>query len=321
MTISSEWQPSASVELLKQRAHILQRIRIFFVERELTEVETPIFSHFAGTEPNLNAVTADLKLRGKSCEGFLQTSPEYAMKRLLSAGMGDCFQISRVFRADEQGRFHNPEFSLLEWYRLNFDDRKLLEEVEQFLHEILNCGAAEYCEYQQLFVKFLEIDPLKATFKELQNCTKKVMEYPPELDSKDDYLQLLFSACIEPKIGFERPCFVTDYPASQASLARINADNPQLSCRFEVFFKGIELGNGFYELNDAEEQQQRFVEENKRRQKMGIETMEIDTRLIEALQHGLPDCSGIAIGIDRLVMLATDAKHINEVMAFPVDRA
>ncbi len=321
MNHSGQWKPSASVQSIKVRARLLNQIRAFFYQRNITEVETPILSHFSGTEPNLKAIKACFNQSGKTLQGYLQTSPEYAMKRLLASGVGDCYQITKAFRDEESGRIHNPEFTLLEWYRTGFDDLQLLQEVDDFLQFTLDCGAAEYCSYQSLFQRFLDFDPVSISLQGLKKCAEEQIENPPRLSQPDEYLQLLFSFCIEPELGKKVPCFVTSYPASQASLARISADNPELSCRFEVFYKGVELANGFYELNDAEEQLSRFQNENLQRQQLGFDEMEIDVRLIEALKSGLPDCAGIALGIDRLLMLAMNATHIDQVIAFPINRA
>jgi len=321
MNSSKNWMPSASLASIKSRAVLLKNIRLFFLQRNVMEVETPILSHCGGTEPHLDAIQAEFIDSGKSRQGFLQTSPEFAMKRLLAAGVGDCYQIFKAFRNQESGRFHNPEFSLLEWYRTGIDEIQLLLEIDQFLQYVLHCKSAEYCQYQHLFLQHLQLDPLQTSLKELQSVALQHIQNPPQLDAVDGYLELLFSYCIEPVIGQDRPCFVTQYPASQASLARISKQNSKLSCRFEIFYKGLELGNGFYELADAAEQLQRFQQENQRRQQMGLDEVEIDRRFIAALEHGLPESSGVAIGVDRLLMLLTSAKHINQVLCFPFDRA
>jgi len=321
MTQSDPWSPTASIDNIKQRAQLLKKLRIFFEQNAVLEVDTPILSQFGGTEPNLQAITANYHFQGKARVGFLQTSPEYAMKRLLAAGVGDCYQIFKAFRNEESGRFHNPEFSLLEWYQVGIDEIQLLKKIDQLLQQVIGSSAAQFCTYTELFVQHLEIDPLHSKIESLRELTASKIENPPHLERIDDYLELLFNYCIEPQIGNERPCFVTHYPATQASLAKISKTTPNLSCRFEVFYKGLELGNGFYELCDADEQLQRFQNENKRRREMGLDEIEIDPNFIQALRNGLPESSGVAIGVDRLLMIITGANHIDEVISFPIGRA
>jgi len=321
MTQSDPWMPTASIQTIKQRAQLLKNLRDFFQQRSILEVETPVLSHYGGTEPNLSAITANFNSLGEAQLGFLQTSPEFAMKRLLAAGIGDCYQITKAFRNEESGRFHNPEFSLLEWYRTGINEIQLLQEIDEMLQKIVAAEAAQYCSYSDLFNQYLTLDVTNSTFENLRQVAINNIQNPPQLEHRDEYLELLFSYCIEPKIGLKRPCFVTAYPASQASLARISTEDPELSCRFEIFYKGIELGNGFYELSDADEQYKRFKTENNRRRNMGLEEVEIDPHFIQALRHGLPESSGVAIGIDRLLMIITSAKHIDEVLSFPIQRA
>lgn len=321
MGVSSHWKPTATIATLKERARILKKIRAFFDIREITEVETPLLSEFSITDPAIEAMSVRYFCAAKQHTGFLQSSPEFAMKRLLAAGMGDCYQISHVFRSDETGRLHNPEFTLLEWYRLGFDDKKLMTEIDIFLQTILKTDPAEKISYQSLFEKHLKLDPLDSNYKMVKSCAEKYTSIVSDLATKEAYLQLLFCEIIEPKIGTKVPCFVTDFPAEQASLARINAEDKRVSCRFELYFKGIELGNGFYELNNANEQYERFLQDNYNRKKSGQSEISIDKRFIEALEAGLPDCAGVAIGIDRLILLACDLKSIDEVMAFTISNA
>ncbi len=321
MRVSSHWKPAATITALKERARILKKIRAFFDAREVTEVETPLLSEFSITDPAIEAMSVSYLYAAKQRTGFLQTSPEFAMKRLLAAGMGDCYQICHAFRSDESGRFHNPEFTLLEWYRQNFDEKKLIAEIDIFLQAILKTDSAEKISYQSLFKKYLNLDPLLSNYKTVKSCAEKYTSMVSELTSKEAYLQLLFCELIEPEIGTKVPCFVTDYPAEQASLARINTEDKRLSCRFELYFKGIELGNGFYELNNANEQYERFVQDNYNRKESGQSEISIDKRFMAALEAGLPDCAGVAIGIDRLIMLACDLQSIEEVMAFTISNA
>ena len=321
----SQWQPTASMETLKQRAAILSQIRAFFSERQVLEVETPVMSNGTVTDVHLHAfstqfispLTPDNKLL------YLQTSPEYAMKRLLCAGSGPIFQITKAFRNEEAGRNHNPEFSMLEWYRPGFDHHQLMDEMDAFLQHILQCEAASRITYQQAFEVHLNIDPLTADLQQLIDCclANGLDTFAESETDIDTLLQLLFCECIEPKIGQETPAMVFDFPASQAALARLDAKDPRVANRFEVYFKTIELANGFYELADPQEQADRFADDNRKRQSMGLPSLPVDNFFLEGLRHGLPDCSGVALGIDRLVMLALDKSRIQDVLAFSVDNA
>lgn len=314
MTPDVSWYPSANIETLKKRAEILKNIRLFFDSRKVIEVETPLLDRFGVSDPYLDSIAVHLD--DSLPPQFLQTSPEYAMKRLLAAGMGDCYQICKSFRNDESGRLHHTEFTILEWYRVGFTDQHLIDEIDQLLQQVLGCESADKKTYCALFEQHLQIDPIQVTISELKEISDTNTSLTHILDNKDDYLMWLFSQCIEPELGLNRPCFVTSYPASQASLSRINPNDDNLSCRFELFYKGIELGNGFYELSDATEQLKRFQHNQQVRKHLNKQEMDIDNRLIAALKKGLPDCAGVAIGIDRLMMLVLNKASIQEVMAF-----
>ena len=324
------WLPSASIPQLQKRAKITQMIRQFFIERSLLEVETPTLSQSGVTDIHLycfktNFIGADLSLANQTTKGltlYLQTSPEFHMKRLLAAGSGSLFQICKAFRNEESGRFHNPEFTILEWYQLNYDHHKLMDEMDQLLQLILKTKSARRCTYQEAFLEILNVDPLTASLEELKKAGKK-LELGSVLDDetdKDTVLQLLFCMKIEPTIANNTPCFVYNFPASQAALARISKDDSRVAERFEVYYKGIELANGFHELSDPKEQLQRFILDNETRKIKGLEEMPIDTNFIESLEK-LPNCSGVALGIDRLIMLATEQKHIDNVLSFTIRRA
>lgn len=303
-----------------------QCIRAFFAKRQVLEVETPLLARAGVTDVHLhNAVT---RLQGPGMPApqnfYLQTSPEYAMKRLLAAGSGPIFQICKVVRDDEISRRHNPEFSMLEWYRPGFDDYALMAELDALVQEILKCEPAEYLTYQQAFIEVLNIDPLDSASKEsLLNILAQhgYADAVNDKDSLDTVLQLAMSVLVEPNIGQERPCFVTHFPASQAALARISPEDHRLSHRFELFYQGLELANGFWELTDAEQQRGRFLADNSERAKLGLEVQPIDELFLAALEHGLPDCSGVAVGLDRLLMLRLGIKDIAEILTFPVSRA
>ncbi|MEZ8989020.1 elongation factor P--(R)-beta-lysine ligase [Vibrio breoganii] len=319
------WQPSADRSSLKRRAELIGHIRQFFVERNVLEVDTPAMSHATVTDIHLH--TFQTEFIGPGYAGgrklFFMTSPEFHMKRLLASGSGCIYQIAKAFRNEEAGRYHNPEFTLLEWYRVGFDHHDLMNEMDQLLQLVLSCNKAERMTYQQAFVDVLNVCPLQGSMDELKAVAgtlglSDIAE--PETD-KDTLLQLLFSIGVEPKIGQQVPAFVYDFPASQAALAKINPKDHRVADRFEVYFKGIELANGFHELDDADEQLRRFEQDNEKREKMGLSPQPIDYHLIEALRHGLPQCSGVALGIDRLIMLACKQTHIDEITAFPFPRA
>lgn len=324
------WLPSASVKQLQKRAKIIQTIREFFIERDVLEVETPTLSQAGVTDIHLFCfktffIGPELSAAKKEASGsplYLQTSPEFHMKRLLSAGSGSIFQISKAFRNEESGRFHNPEFTLLEWYRVGFDHFLLMDEMDQLLQKILNCETARRCTYQEAFLEVLNVDPLSADLEALKlaGSRLKLGAVLDEETDRDTILQLLFCFAVEPVIAIQKPCFIYNFPASQAALARISAEDPRVAERFEVYYQGIELANGFHELSDSQEQLRRFQEDNRMRKAKGLEEMPIDQNLISCLPN-LPDCAGVALGIDRLIMLATGQSHIDDVLSFTIKRA
>lgn len=322
------WRPNASIDHLKKRARILAKIRQFFAENNVMEVETPALSQATVTDIHLFPFQTQFIGPGAAAglTLYMMTSPEYHMKRLLAAGSGSIYQLGRSFRNEEAGRHHNPEFTMLEWYRPGYDMQKLIDEVDKLLQLILCCKPAEQLSYQQAFIRYLEIDPLTANNQALRAVACRlalshITDIADNEENRDTLLQLLFVSGIEPRIGHDKPVFIYHYPASQGALARINPDDPRVAERFEVYYKGIELANGFDELTDSAEQQQRFENENNQRVNLGLTPASIDENLIAALQHGLPACSGVALGVDRLIMLALNAKKISEVMAFTVERA
>ncbi|GMM86325.1 elongation factor P--(R)-beta-lysine ligase [Pseudoalteromonas sp. MTN2-4] len=319
------WAPSADIQTLKQRAVIIAKIRQFFADRDVMEVETPSLSAASVTDVHLATFATEFVGPGNA-EGlplYMQTSPEFAMKRLLAAGSGAIYQLAKAFRNEESGRHHNPEFTMLEWYRPGFDEFDLMNEIDALMQLILNCKKATSVSYQQVFIDLLGLDPLEATLSELQQLAteKGYGDIAASETHKDTLLQLLFCMEVEPKIGIESPCFVYHFPASQAALAQLNPDDTRVAGRFELYFKGMELANGFNELTDSKEQASRFAEDNQFRVQMGLPEVAADERFLAALAHGLPQCSGVALGIDRLVMLATGKSSIKEVIAFDVTRA
>jgi len=314
------WLPSASIDVLKKRADILSTIRQFFSERKVMEVDTPSLSQSTVTDPYLDSFTTQYSLATQAL--YLQTSPEFHMKRLLAAGSGAIYQICKAFRHEEFARYHNPEFTILEWYRPGFDHFALMQEVDALVTMILNCPSAEKISYQTVFKQHLQIDPLTIDLQALKELSEMHdLGAWLQKEDKDTLLQVLFSEIIEPQIGLQRPCFIYHFPASQASLAQLHSQDRRVAERFELYYQGIELVNGFHELSDPIEQQRRFEQDNLKRSQLGYQQNKIDPHLLQALSAGLPDCSGVALGIDRLLMLALNCKHIDEVIAFPVDRA
>jgi lysyl-tRNA synthetase class 2 len=322
-----DWQPTAPLANLRARAALIARIRAFFAARGVLEVETPALAGAAVTDPHLASLRA--RYTGPGFPGgrdlYLQTSPEFAMKRLLAAGSGPIYQLGKAFRDGEAGRLHNPEFTLLEWYRPGFDLPALMDEVEALAADLLGSGPRfERRTYRELFRHHLQIDPFTASIAELRDCARRngvarSGELP--LQEIDAWLDLLLTHCIEPQLGRDAPCFVHDYPPSQAALARVRAEDPPVAERFELYIRGVEIANGFRELTDAAEQRVRFERDRARRREAGLPDVRPDELVLAALAHGLPDCAGVALGVDRLVMIVLGAKSIAEVIAFPLDCA
>lgn len=312
------WQPSATLDSLRQRAAFLSKIRAFFNTRGYLEVETPIMAQFGVTDVYL----ANIKAMFRGQYYCLQTSPEYHMKRLLAAGSGPIFQLARVFRDDELGRWHNPEFTLLEWYQLGIDHHQLMLEVEALLQQILGCAPMIKKTYRQVFMDICDIDPFAATLKQLRQCLARFNYQdvlPADEQDKDQYLFLLMSHVVEPTLATEpSPVAVYNFPVSQAALAKVHQDE---AARFEVYYRGVELANGFHELTDANAQRARFDYDNAVRRERNAEECPIDNYLLAALSHGVPACSGVALGIDRLLALALNQPSIASTLAFDFSRA
>lgn len=323
--MSQPWQPTADLAQLKQRAVLVATIRQFFTDRDVMEVDTPAMSQATVTDVHLHAFKTEFVGPGYA-DGqtlYLMTSPEFHMKRLLAAGSGAIYQICKSFRNEESGRYHNPEFTMLEWYRPGFDHHQLMAEMDQLLQQVLGCGVAEKMTYQQAFIDVLNVCPLEGSMAELKAvaATLGLADIADPEQDRDTLLQLLFSIGVEANIGQIVPVFVYDFPASQAALAQINPQDFRVAERFEVYFKGIELANGFHELANGNEQLLRFEEDNHKRLQMGLQSQPIDMHLIEALRAGFPDCAGVALGIDRVIMLALERDHIDQVTAFPIEIA
>ena len=319
------WQPSCPLENLRARAELYAQIRAFFSSRKVMEVETPLLSCASATDPQLESIVACLSVNPGSLPRnvYLHTSPEFPMKRLLAAGSGDIFQICKTFRNGETGQRHNPEFSMLEWYREGFSLQALMAEVEALIQAVGNVNPAVQLSYRDAFLHYLSFDPFIISDAELAQKANELSAYNgPEL-SRDDTLNLLLSQFIEPKLGRSEPTFLTEYPESQASLAKVktSANGYKVAERFELYLNGLEIANGYDELTDAQEQIKRFTEDNTIRRRLGLNEMPVDENLIAAMQTGLPTCSGVALGLDRLLMVIQGAAAIGQVLAFPIDRA
>jgi lysyl-tRNA synthetase class 2 len=317
------WRPTADRRALLERARLLGRTRAFFERRGVLEVETPTLSAAGVTDPQIESLVT--RVRGIPGRFFLSTSPEFPMKRLLAAGSGDIYQLCKVFRDGELGRWHNTEFTLLEWYRLGFDDAALMTEVEALLGDLLAAErpleAAERLRYAEAMRRHAGVDPHASSDSELERAAAHHgVAVGAELD-RDAKLDLLMALVVGPKLGRGRPCFVCDYPASQASLARLKPGFPPVAARFELYLDGIELANGFHELSHARELRDRFVRDLETRRSRGQIEPPLDEHLLAALDAGLPDCAGVALGFDRLVAVALGAARLSQAMAFPIDRA
>jgi elongation factor P--(R)-beta-lysine ligase len=318
MMTSETWQPSASIDTLRKRAQILAKIREFFTTRYYLEVETPVMARFGITDPYL----ANIKATFRNKTYNLQTSPEYHMKRLLAAGSGPIFQLARVFRDDELGRWHNPEFTLLEWYQLEINHHQLMDEVDELLQDILTCPPMIRKTYQQAFIESCDLDPMQTSINQLQQALIRFdldNVLAKEEQDFDQYLFLLMSHVVEPALAKENvPVAVFNFPISQAALAKINKG---IAERFEVYYRGVELANGFHELTDAAAQRARFNEDNSIRIRNGLGESLPDDYLLAALEHGLPACSGVALGIERLLALALEKPSIADVISFDFSKS
>ncbi len=327
MSDSIDWRPSASLEMLRARADLLARIRDFFRQAGVLEVETPACSRFGVTDPAIGSFTTRYTGPG-AAQGeprYLHTSPEFPMKRLLAAGSGPIYQLCRVFRNGEQGRWHNPEFTLLEWYRPAFDHLDLMCEVAALIQSLSPQPLAEErLTYAEAFQRHLQIDPHAASAEQLRDCAiaREVAGAGTlRLESRDAWLDLLLSHLIEPHLGSDGMTFLYDYPATQAALSRVRTGEPPVAERFELYLQGVELANGFHELVDADEQRHRFRDENRRRELMGLPIVPPDENLLSALESGMPASAGVALGVDRLLMILSGRRHIAETLAFDADRA
>jgi len=326
--VRDDWQPTTAISALRLRANVLDCLRRFFWARDVLEVETPLLGHACGTDAQLDFFSAQYCAPPIQETLFLQTSPEFAMKRLLAAGSGSIYQICKAFRNGESGRYHNPEFTMLEWYRVGFTLTDLMDEIAELIRTVSvpyrTLEAPQRLSYQDVFVQYTGLDPLVFCVEAYSACAQ-AKNQPEALNLCGDdhvlWLDYIFSHFIQPFLGVNAVCLIYGYPACQSSLARLNLQNPLVTERVEVFIDGIELGNGYYELSDAQEQKSRFEAEIAERQLKDRPDVVMDERLLAALETGLPECAGVAIGIDRLLMVLSASKNLSEVINFPFDRA
>ncbi len=317
-----DWRPTATLAALRRRARILATIRDFFAERGVLEVETPLLGAATATGPYIQS----LKTQCHSMAGqdlYLQPSPESAMKRLLAAGSGPIFQICKAFRDGEQGALHNPEFTLLEWYRPGFPSHALMAEAEGLLGRLLRIDPVRRMTYREAFQKYADLDPFTISTQSLRQYANETMAVEARTAmylEREACLDLILCHRIQPALK-QQATWLYEFPASQAQLARIRARTPPVADRFELFIAGVELANGYCELTDSQEQAQRFRGDRTMRRRLGLADVPMDTRLLRALEQGLPECSGIALGLDRLVMLCAGEVHLEAVLSFPISRA
>ncbi len=322
---SGTWRPTASLETLRARAALLALIRAFFAERGVLEVETPIASRAAATDPAIESLATGWSGPGGWQPLYLHTSPEFPMKRLLAAGIGSIYQVCRVFRDGERGRLHHPEFSLLEWYRPGWSYGRLMEEVADLVRRALDRPdlAAERLAYRGLFRERIGIDPWSSEVPALRDKALELgISGAESLDlDRDGWLDLLLVHRLEPALGRACLTFIYDYPPSQAALARVRPGSVPVAERFELYLEGVELANGFQELTDPAAQEARFAADLAERRVRGLPEPPVDRAFLAALDAGMPEGSGVALGLDRLLMARVGARHINSVLAFPIERA
>ena len=317
----SDWRPSAPLVNLNERAALLAQLRAFFSDRAVLEVETPLLSQATVPDPGIEVFPVPAA-GSKATPRYLQTSPEFAMKRLLAAGAGDIYQISKAFRQGEAGRHHNPEFTLLEWYRIGWDHAALMREVAELLSAVLGSKSWQVWPYRALFIELLDIDPMAdgdpgaVPESWLSVARTRLGDVPQDLD-RDAFLDLLMSHCIEPTLGSWGVVFVTDFPPSQAALARkTRVAGHTVAARFECYVQGRELANGYWEQSDASSLAEQLEADNVRRKHRQLPERPIDQHLLAAHEQGLPDCAGVALGVDRLLALKLGADSLAEVISF-----
>lgn len=323
-----DFRPTASWEALRRRAALLRQVRQFFDERQFLEVETPLLSADTVVDLHLDPLQVTLfddpRCPAEGPRRWLQTSPEFGMKRLVAAGAEAIYQITRAFRGAERGPLHNTEFTLVEWYRVGDDLATGMQLLDDLAHTTLGRGPAERLSYAEAFARAAGIDPLRADTPALAQAARHHGLQGPAPwpdDDRDAWLDWLLVTCVAPTLGRTQPSIVFDYPASQAALAVIRPGDVPVAERFELFVDGIELANGYHELTDAAALRARIAAANRDRTAAGKPVLPADSRLLAAMEHGLPPCAGVALGFDRLAMVAQGATSLSQVLAFPDERA
>ncbi len=320
-----DWKPTATLQAIVLRARLNALLRRFFAERGVLEVETPVLSQAGNSDPNITSFETTFGGHGDAGKPrrWLRTSPEYPIKRLLAAGIGSCYELGRVFRDGEFGRLHNPEFTMLEWYRVGWTQHQLMDECAELVRDAMRLAgrsvSVRESSYRQLFTEHLGIDPMTAGEGELR-APLAVFDIDDEGMTRDDWLDLLMTHLIQPAFPDNRVLMVYDYPKSQAALARVRQGDVPVAERFEIYLGSVELANGYRELGDADEQRERFARDLSRRQKRGAARAPLDERLLSAMP-GFPDCAGVALGVDRLLMAMLGGERLQDAIAFPFDRA
>lgn len=313
----NQWQPGATMATLRQRSRVLAKLRDFFQQRQVMEVDVPLLSRATVTDHNIDSIQA----RNADVAAYLQTSPEYFMKRLLAAGSGDIYSLGKAFRDAENGRRHNPEFTMLEWYRCGWDEHQLMDEVAELIVSLVPETGVRRYSYADVFIQHLQVDPHFADLADLQRMAVIAGSEAWADETRANCLDLLFSVLIEPQLD-DGLVLVYDYPACQAALAKCAEDSQgrQISRRFEGFLNRVELANGYCELTDVAEQASRFAEDQRLRKLSGKAPVTADLQLLAAMEAGLPECAGVAMGVDRLLMQLQGADSIDQVMPFSWER-
>ncbi len=321
---NSTWMPSSSLDNLKTRARLLEKTREFFKQRNILEVETPILSQAGNPDPNIDSFTTV-----NTTLLYLRTSPEFLLKRMLAAGYGDCYELGKVFRQAESGQFHNPEFTMLEWYRVGWTWKQLANEVCDYIKfsgQLLSGSQFQHwpirwVSFQELYLEHIGIDPLSAQIADFEALAKSQNLQFPDNMLKDQWLDLIMSTVIQPGLAESAITIVYDFPSQQAALAKINPDNPSTALRFEVYLGQQELANGYQELTDARELEQRFENDNRKRKQRHQAEVKLDQNLISAQHQPLPECAGVALGFDRLLMAMMKSSKLSECLSFDSERA
>ncbi len=310
---SHSWGPSATMLALRLRSKVYRAVRDFFESRNVLEVETPILGRAAAIDPFIDSLTTAVMGENR----YLQTSPEFFLKRLLAANSGDIYSLGKVFRQGESGRRHHPEFTMLEWYRISWDEHQLMDEVADLISVIIPELKVSKISYGDVFLEHLNVNPYQASFDQLKTIAGPHVDIAFEVDDKSSCLDLLMTHCIEPLLP-KGLIFIYDYPAEQAALAKLgkNIEGDMVARRFEAYLNGIELANGYFELTDADEQKKRFEKDLDYRKNNNLTDVPYDNQLIEALENGMPECAGVALGIDRLLMSICDVDNIKDVISF-----